>query len=185
MNSNDNIFEKVFLDYLDNEKIEEINMIMNENIEKALTMTYDGMNIIQRCSYLNKLNSLIAIIKQINQKYKEKEKISNLINIKNKQGYNAMHYSIIKGNYEIYNYLIKKGGDTTISTNLGYNNIMLAFQKKRTYIFLKEIKNVIINENSNFDKLFDMKDKNNSTLLHWAAFSDYLFGIQFLLSLIK
>ena len=39
--------------------------IMNENIEKALTMTYDGMNIIQRCSYLNKLNSLIAIIKQI------------------------------------------------------------------------------------------------------------------------
>ena len=181
MNSNDNIFEKVFLDYLDNEKIEEINMIMNENIEKALTMTYDGMNIIQRCSYLNKLNSLIAIIKQINQKYKEKEKISNLINIKNKQGYNAMHYSIIKGNYEIYNYLIKKGGDTTISTNLGYNNIMLAFQKKRTYIFLKEIKNVINNENSNFDKLFDMKDKNNSTLLHWAAFSDYLFGIQFLL----
>ena len=150
MNSNDNIFEKVFLDYLDNEKIEEINMIMNENIEKALTMTYDGMNIIQRCSYLNKLNSLIAIIKQINQKYKEKEKISNLINIKNKQGYNAMHYSIIKGNYEIYNYLIKKGGDTTISTNLGYNNIMLAFQKKRTYIFLKEIKNVI----NNFIKLF-------------------------------
>ena len=185
MNSNDNIFEKVFLDYLDNEKIEEINMIMNENIEKALTMTYDGMNIIQRCSYLNKLNSLIAIIKQINQKYKEKEKISNLINIKNKQGYNAMHYSIIKGNYEIYNYLIKKGGDTTISTNLGYNNIMLAFQKKRTYIFLKEIKNVINNENSNFDKLFDMKDKNNSTLLHWAAFSDYLFGIQFLLNYLK
>ena len=185
MNSNDNIFEKVFLDYLDNEKIEEINMIMNENIEKALTMTYDGMNIIQRCSYLNKLNSLIAIIKQINQKYKEKEKISNLINIKNKQGYNAMHYSIIKGNYEIYNYLIKKGGDTIISTNLGYNNIMLAFQKKRTYIFLKEIKNVINNENSNFDKLFDMKDKNNSTLLHWAAFSDYLFGIQFLLNYLK
>ena len=185
MNSNDNIFEKVFLDYLDNEKIEEINMIMNGNIEKALTITYDGMNIIQRCSYLNKLNSLIAIIKQINQKYKEKEKISNLINIKNKQGYNAMHYSIIKGNYEIYNYLIKKGGDTTISTNLGYNNIMLAFQKKRTYIFLKEIKNVINNENSNFDKLFDMKDKNNSTLLHWAAFSDYLFGIQFLLNYLK
>ena len=135
MNSNNNIFEKVFLDYLDNEKIEEINMIMNENIEKALTMTYDGMNIIQRCSYLNKLNSLIAIIKQINQKYKGKEKISNLINNKNKQGYNAMHYSIIKGNYEIYNYLIKKGGNTTISTNLGYNNIMLAFQKKEHIYF--------------------------------------------------
>ena len=64
----------------------------------------------------------------------------NLINNKNKQGYNALHYSIIKGNYEIYNYLIKKGGDTTISTILGYNNIMLSFQNKRTYIFLKEIK---------------------------------------------
>ena len=55
------MFEKVFLYYLDNEKIEEINMIMNENIEKALSITYDGMNIIQRCSYLNKLNSIIAI----------------------------------------------------------------------------------------------------------------------------
>ena len=40
-------------------------------------------------------------------------------------------------------------------------------------------------ENANFDKLFDMKDKNNSTLLHWAAFSDYLFGIQFLLNYLK
>ena len=185
MNSNDNMFEKVFLYYLDNEKIEEINMIMNENIEKALSITYDGMNIIQRCSYFNKLNSLIAIIKQINQKFKGKEKISNLINNKNKKGYNSLHYSIIKGNYEIYNYLIKNGGDITISTNLGYNHIMLSFQKKRTYIFLKEIKNIINKENANFDKLFDMKDKNNSTLLHWAAFSDYLFGIQFLLNYLK
>ena len=185
MNSNDNMFEKVFLYYLDNEKIEEINMIMNENIEKALSVTYDGMNIIQRCSYLNKLNSIIAIIKQINQKFKGKEKISDLINNKNKKGYNSLHYSIIKGNYEIYNYLIKNGGDTTISSNLGYNHIMLSFQKKRTYIFLKEIKNIINKEDANFDKLFDMKDKNNSTLLHWAAFSDYLFGIQFLLNYIK
>lgn len=185
MNPNDNILEKVFLNYIDNEKIEEINMIANENIEKVLSIKYHGMNIIQRCSYLNKFKSLIAIIKQINQKFKGKAKISSLINNRNNQGYNALHYSIIKGNYEIYNYLIKKGGDSTISTNLGYNNIMLSFQKKRTYIFLKEIKNIINNENSNFDKLFDMKDKNNSTLLHWAAFSDYLFGIQFLLNYLK
>ena len=183
--TNEKLFEKTFLYYLDNEKIEDINLIMNENIEKVLSITYDDMNIIQRCSYFNKLNSLIAIIKQINLKYKGKDKLMNLINNKNKQGYNALHYSIIKGNYEIYNYLIKKGGDTTISTILGYNNIMLSFQNKRTYIFLKEIKYNINKENPNYDELLEMKDKNNSTLLHWAAFSDYLFGIQFLLNYLK
>ena len=183
--TNEKLFEKTFLYYLDNEKIEDINLIMNENIEKVLSITYDDMNIIQRCSYFNKLNSLIAIIKQINLKYKGKDKLMNLINNKNKQGYNALHYSIIKGNYEIYNYLIKKGGDTTISTILGYNNIILSFQNKRTYIFLKEIKYNINKENPNYDELLEMKDKNNSTLLHWAAFSDYLFGIQFLLNYLK
>ena len=79
MNPNDNILEKVFLNYIDNEKIEEINMIANENIEKVLSIKYHGMNIIQRCSYLNKFKSLIAIIKQINQKFKGKAKISSLI----------------------------------------------------------------------------------------------------------
>ena len=60
---------------------------------------------------------------------------------------------------------------------------MLACQTKRTYIFLDEIKHQIINKQLDLNLLFNIKDKNNATLLHWAAFSDYLFGIQYLLSL--
>jgi hypothetical protein len=48
---------------------------------------------------------------------------------------------------------------------------------------LDEIKNKIINKQLDLNILFTIKDKSNATLLHWAAFSDYLFGVQFLLSL--
>ena len=178
------LIEKTFLYYIEYEKIQEIEQIMNENSENILSFYYDDMNIIQYATFFNKFNSLKTIIKQISQKYKDKEKITKMINIKNKKGYNALHYSIIKGNYEIYDLLIENGADTTILTNLGFDNIMLACQTKRTYIFLKSIKNKIINDNLNFDALFEIKDKNNATLLHWSAFSNYLFGIQFLLTFI-
>ena len=182
INPKDKLIEKTFLYYIEYEKIQEIEQIMNENSENILSFYYDDMNIIQYATFFNKFNSLKTIIKQISQKYKDKEKITKMINIKNKKGYNALHYSIIKGNYEIYDLLIENGADTTILTNLGFDNIMLACQTKRTYIFLKSIKNKIINDNLNFDALFEIKDKNNATLLHWSAFSNYLFGIQFLLN---
>ena len=182
INPKDKLIEKTFLYYIEYEKIQEIEQIMNENFENVLSFSYDDMNIVQYASFFNKFNSLKIIIKQISQKYKDNEKILKMINIKNKKGYNALHYSIIRGNNEIYDFLIENGADTTILTNLGFDNIMLACQTKRTYIFLKSMKNKIINDNLNFDALFDIKDKNNATLLHWSAFSNYLFGIQFLLN---
>ena len=182
INPKDKLIEKTFLYYIEYEKIQEIEQIMNENFENVLSFSYDDMNIVQYASFFNKFNSLKIIIKQISQKYKDNEKILKMINIKNKKGYNALHYSIIRGNNEIYDFLIENGADTTILTNLGYDNIMLSCQIKRTYIFLKSMKNKIINDNLNFDALFDIKDKNNATLLHWSAFSNYLFGIQFLLN---
>ena len=182
INPKDKLIEKTFLYYIEYEKIREIEQIMNENFENVLSFSYDDMNIVQYASFFNKFNSLKIIIKQISQKYKDNEKILKMINIKNKKGYNALHYSIIRGNNEIYDFLIENGADTTILTNLGYDNIMLSCQTKRTYIFLKSMKNKIINDNLNFDALFDIKDKNNATLLHWSAFSNYLFGIQFLLN---
>jgi ankyrin repeat protein len=182
INPKDKLIEKTFLYYIEYEKIQEIEQIMNENFENVLSFSYDDMNIVQYASFFNKFNSLKIIIKQISQKYKDNEKILKMINIKNKKGYNALHYSIIRGNNEIYDFLIENGADTTILTNLGYDNIMLSCQTKRTYIFLKSMKNKIINDNLNFDALFDIKDKNNATLLHWSAFSNYLFGIQFLLN---
>ena len=182
INPKDKLIEKTFLYYIEYEKTQEIEQIMNENFENVLSFSYDDMNIVQYASFFNKFNSLKIIIKQISQKYKDNEKILKMINIKNKKGYNALHYSIIRGNNEIYDFLIENGADTTILTNLGFDNIMLACQTKRTYIFLKSMKNKIINDNLNFDALFDIKDKNNATLLHWSAFSNYLFGIQFLLN---
>ena len=182
INPKDKLIEKTFLYYIEYEKTQEIEQIMNENFENVLSFSYDDMNIVQYASFFNKFNSLKIIIKQISQKYKYNEKILKMINIKNKKGYNALHYSIIRGNNEIYDFLIENGADTTILTNLGYDNIMLSCQTKRTYIFLKSMKNKIINDNLNFDALFDIKDKNNATLLHWSAFSNYLFGIQFLLN---
>ena len=182
INPKDKLIEKTFLYYIEYEKTQEIEQIMNENFENVLSFSYDDMNIVQYASFFNKFNSLKIIIKQISQKYKDNEKILKMINIKNKKGYNALHYSIIRGNNEIYDFLIENGADTTILTNLGYDNIMLSCQTKRTYIFLKSMKNKIINDNLNFDALFDIKDKNNATLLHWSAFSNYLFGIQFLLN---
>ena len=182
INPKDKLIEKTFLYYIEYEKIQEIEQIMKENFENVLSFSYDDMNIVQYASFFNKFNSLKIIFKQISQKYKDNEKILKMINIKNKKGYNALHYSIIRGNNEIYDFLIENGADTTILTNLGYDNIMLSCQTKRTYIFLKSMKNKIINDNLNFDALFDIKDKNNATLLHWSAFSNYLFGIQFLLN---
>ena len=79
--------------------------------------------------------------------------------------------------------MIKNGADRNISTNNRYNNLILACQTKRTYVFLDEIKNNIILKQLDLNLLFNIEDKNNATLLHWAAFSDYLFGVQYLLSL--
>ena len=176
------LFIKTFFSYIDSEKINELERIIKSNIEKIISISFDDMNIIQYCSFFNKYNSLKAIINQLIHQFKDKDKISKMINIRNKKGYNALHYSIIKGNNEIYNFLVNNGADNKIMTISGYDNIMLACQSKSTYIFLKEIEMKIINENLNFDSLFEIKDKNNSTLLHWCAFSDFLFGVQFLLN---
>ena len=181
VNITEKLFDKTFLFYLDFEKINEIETVMNENMDKVLSIISDDMNIIQRCSFSNKIKSLSTIIKQIDEKCKNKEILSKLINGKNERGYNSLHYSIIKGNYEIYNILIKNGADTIILTNSGYDNLILACQTKRTYIFLEIIKNIIIKQNLSYDNLFDIKDKNNATLLHWSAFSNYDFGVQFLI----
>ena len=181
-NQNDKLIEKTFLYYIDYEKIQEIEKIMDTNLESILLITSDDMNIIQYCSFFNKLKPLKVIIKQISQKYQDKDKIAKIINSKNKKGYNALHYSIIRGNNDIYDFLVKNGADTTVLTNLGYDSIILSCQAKRTYIFLKLMKDKIINDNLNFDSLFEIKDKNNASLLHWSGFSNFLFGIQFLLN---
>ena len=184
-NSKEQVFEKAFLYFIDNEKIKEIIQSINENLENILSISFEDMNIIQRCSFFNKFKSLDTIFKQILEKTKNNEKILKLINNKNKRGYNALHYSVIRGNYEIYNYLIKQGADITIQTNSGYDILILACQYKRTYIFIEIIKNKIIKQKLNFEVLFDIKDKNNATLLHWSAFSDYIFGVRFILNHFK
>ena len=81
--------------------------------------------------------------------------------------------------------MIKQGADITIQTNSGYDILILACQYKRTYIFIEIIKNKIIKQKLNFEVLFDIKDKNNATLLHWSAFSDYIFGVRFILNHFK
>ena len=181
VNITEKLFDKTFLYYLDVEKINEIETMMNENMDKVLSIISDDMNIIQLCAFSNKVNSLNTIIKQIVDKCKNKEILSKLINNNNERGYNSLHYSIIKGNYEIYNILIKNGADATKLTNSKYDNLILACQTKRTYIFLETIKNIIIKQNLSYDTLFEIKDKNNATLLHWSAFSNYNFGVQFLI----
>ena len=181
VNITEKLFDKTFLYYLDVEKINEIETMMNENMDKVLSIISDDMNIIQLCAFSNKVNSLNTIIKQIDDKCKNKEILSKLINNNNERGYNSLHYSIIKGNYEIYNILIKNGADATKLTNSRYDNLILACQTKRTYIFLETIKNIIIKQNLSYDTLFEIKDKNNATLLHWSAFSNYNFGVQFLI----
>ena len=181
VNITEKLFDKTFLYYLDVEKINEIETMMKENMDKVLSIISDDMNIIQLCAFSNKVNSLNTIIKQIDDKCKNKEILSKLINNNNERGYNSLHYSIIKGNYEIYNILIKNGADATKLTNSRYDNLILACQTKRTYIFLETIKNIIIKQNLSYDTLFEIKDKNNATLLHWSAFSNYNFGVQFLI----
>ena len=181
VNITEKLFDKTFLYYLDVEKTNEIETMMNENMDKVLSIISDDMNIIQLCAFSNKVNSLNTIIKQIVDKCKNKEILSKLINNNNERGYNSLHYSIIKGNYEIYNILIKNGADATKLTNSRYDNLILACQTKRTYIFLETIKNIIIKQNLSYDTLFEIKDKNNATLLHWSAFSNYNFGVQFLI----
>ena len=180
-------FEKELLFNVDNEKTHKISEMINEDIEKFISMVVDDMNILQRASFLNKISSVKTIIKELrkkfNQENKDLRKLNNFINYINKRGYTSLHYSIICGNLEIYKFLIKNGADRNILTNSGYNNLILACQTKRTYVFLDEIKNKIINKQLDLTILFNIKDKNNATLLHWAAFSDYIFGVQYLLSL--
>jgi palmitoyltransferase len=161
--------------------------MMNEDIEKAISIVSEDMNILQRASFLNKISSAKTIIKALKNKFNNENnnisKYNDFINIKNKRGYTSLHYSIICGNIEIYKFLIKNGADRNITTNSGYNNLILACQTKRTFVFLEEIKYHMINKKLDYNSLFNIKDKNNATLLHWAAFSDYLFGVQFLISL--
>ena len=178
------LFIKNLLYNIDFEKTAKIEEIINENADKVISVINDDMNILQRASFLNKISSVKTIIKELKKKYGENNiKLNNFINSKNKRGYTSLHYSIICGNVEIYKFLLKNGADRNISTNSGYNNLILACQTRRTYVFLDEIKNQIINKQLDFSLLFNIKDKNNATLLHWAAFSDYVFGVQYLLSL--
>jgi len=175
------LFIKNLLYNIDFEKTAKIEEIINENADKVISVINDDMNILQRASFLNKISSVKTIIKELKKKYGENNiKLNNFINSKNKRGYTSLHYSIICGNVEIYKFLLKNGADRNISTNSGYNNLILACQTRRTYVFLDEIKNQIINKQLDFSLLFNIKDKNNATLLHWSAFSNYLFGIQFL-----
>ena len=178
-------YEKNLLYNVDFEKTENIIDIINEDPDKALSLIFDDMTILQRASFLNKISSVRIIIKEFKNIYKNDNyiKFKNFINFKNNRGYTSLHYSIICGNIEIYKFLIKNGADRNICTNTGYNNLILACQTKRTYIFLEEIKIEIINKQLDLNLLFNIKDNNNATLLHWAAFSDYLFGVQYLLSL--
>ena len=182
----DEEFEKNLLYNIDFEKTQRISEILNEDINKAMTIVNDDMNILQRASFLNKISSVKTIIKELKNKLNKENDINilnNFINSKNKRGYTSLHYSIICGNFEIYKFLIKNGADRNIATNSGYNNLILACQTKRTYVFLEEIKYQIMNKGLDICLLFNIKDKNNATLLHWSAFSDYLFGTQYLLSL--
>ena len=182
----DEEFEKNLLYNIDFEKTQRISEILNEDINKAMTIVNDDMNILQRATFLNKISSVKTIIKELKNKLNKENDINILnsfINSKNKRGYTSLHYSIICGNLEIYKFLIKIGADRNITTNTGYNNLILACQTKRTYVFLEEIKYQIINKGLEISLLFNIKDKNNATLLHWSAFSDYLFGSQYLLSL--
>ena len=182
--NSEELFERQFLFNIDNEKTQKIIEMMRENVEKVISIVNEDMNILQRATFLNKISSVKTIIKELKKLFnKENSKFYNYLNSKNKRGYTSLHYSIICGNFEIYKFLIKNGADRNISTNNGYNNLMLACQTKRTYVFLDEIKNSIINKQLDLNLLFNIKDKNNATLLHWAAFSDYLFGVQYLLSL--
>ena len=185
--NSEDFFERELIKSVDNEKTQRIIEMMNEDIEKSLSIVNEDMNILQRASFLNKISSVKTIIKILKNKFNNENnnisKYNDFINIKNKRGYTSLHYSIICGNLEIFIFLIKNGADRNILTNSGYNNLILACQTKRTYIFLDEIKNKIINKQLDLNVLFTIKDKSNATLLHWAAFSDYLFGVQFLLSL--
>ena len=179
-------YENTLLYNIDFEKTQNIIDMINENVDKVLSNVNDDMNILQRASFLNKISSVKIIVKELKNKFTKENnlvKLNNFINSKNKRGYTSLHYSIICGNFEIYKFLLKNGADRNISTNSGYNNLMLACQTKRTYVFLDEIKHQIINKQLDLNLLFTIKDQNNATLLHWAAFSDYLFGIQYLLSL--
>ena len=183
-NKSEESFIKNLLYNIDFEKTVKIEEIINENADKVISVTSDDMNILQRATFLNKISSVKTIIKELKRRYGENNiKLNNFINSKNKRGYTSLHYSIICGNVEIYKILLKNGADRNISTNSGYNNLILACQTRRTYVFLDEIKNQIINKQLDFSLLFNIKDKNNATLLHWAAFSDYVFGVQYLLSL--
>ena len=185
-NSEDS-FEKELLYSIDNEKTKKISEMMSENIEKSLSLINEDMNILQRATFLNKISSVKIIIKELKKKFNNEKnnisKLNNFINYKNKRGYTSLHYSIICGNLEIFKFLIKNGADRNILTNSGYNNLILACQTKRTYVFLDEIKYKIISKQLDINLLFTIKDKNNATLLHWASFNDYLFGVQYLLSL--
>ena len=182
----DEEFEKALLYNIDYEKTQNIIEMLNKDINKAILIVSDDMNILQRASFLNRISSVKTIIKELKNNFNKENElnlIKNFINSKNKRGYTSLHYSIICGNIEIYKYLIKNGADRNITTNSGYNNLILACQTKRTYVFLEEIKHQIINKRLDINLLFNIKDKNNATLLHWSAFSDYLFGTQYLLSL--
>ena len=178
-------FEKNLLYNIDFEKTANIIELISENVEKSISILSDDMNILQRATFLNKINSVKSIIKELQQIFSDEDinKFYNFLNSKNKRGYTSLHYSIICGHIEIYKFLIKNGADRNVLTNSGYNNLILACQTKKTYIFLEEIKNQMVNKQLDLNLLFNIKDKNNATLLHWAAFSDYLFGVQFLLSL--
>ena len=102
INPKEKLIEKTFLYYIEYEKIQEIEQIMNENFENVLSFSYDDMNIVQYASFFNKFNSLKIIIKQISQKYKDNEKILKMIIIFPKIVHNFLLFKFLMQFIEIF-----------------------------------------------------------------------------------
>jgi ankyrin repeat protein len=130
-----------------------IDLILERKIRLDILDT-DGRTILYtpiKYSYNNLLKKLLD---------KDKDNIGlSIIDIKDKLGLTALHYSIIFNNYEAFKYLLNKNINYLSITNQNLNALHLCIQYKR-YQFFIDLLNLITN--------LDFTTQNNETILQYS-----------------
>ena len=102
------------------------------------------------------------------------KKLENFINTKNKEGFTALHYSVIIGNIKIFELLKKFGASVDAITNNGKNLMHLAAESNQpsmiVYLYLKEAQEI------------NSIDEMGSTPLHWACYYKAEESVNYLLN---
>lgn len=179
---------KKLYDLIENENQDTISKFLKSYSPKIWEYRYeedDNSTVLHIAASNNSYSIMQTLIDYIERN--NKNNLKSFINEENNLGITALHNASYKGNLNIVKLLIEKGADMTIISKRKLNIIHYCAQGKRPnslmYYYLKFKNLEDISEKENLLKLFKNPDIDGSTPLHWAAYSNSILPLLYLINL--